>query len=358
VAQRNYVESLSVLFGRIGAWSFDHRWVVLLVCLLLLGASVFLALDARFDNSFEAYFDSDDPAYADYQEYRENFGSDEIAYILYEAPDRPHGPFDLEVMRKIQSLTEALEEEVPFINEVTSLANVEFVEGVPDGIEIYELLEDFPENQEALLEIRDKVLSKPLYVGGLVSADARYAAIILEMDRSSVDPRLDPEGGDGLANLYPQAAYHPIEDILARPEYADIVFHHVGDVALNSIYNEIIAGESGGLAGIAFCVIAGLLYLFFRRPIGVIGPLAVVFLSIMVCLAFVALMDWRLDLMFIMLPTLVIAVGVACSVHIIAEFRAYHAELGRVSPRPRALPRCRSRPSRRSPTSPSTAQSA
>ena len=82
------------------------------------------------------------------------------------------------------------------------------------------------------------------------------------------------------------------------------------------------------LAGIAFCVIAALLYFFFRRPIGVIGPLAVVFLSIMVCLAFVALMDWRLDLMFVMLPTLLIAVGVAYSVHIIAEFRAYHAELG------------------------------
>jgi predicted RND superfamily exporter protein len=332
VAQQNYVERLSALFGRIGAWSFDHRWVVLAACLLILGASVFLASRARFDNSFEAYFNKDDPVYSDYQEYRENFGSDEIAYILYEAPGRPHGPFDLEVMRKIQTLTEALEEEVPFVNEVTSLANVEFVEGVPDGIEIYELLEEFPESQEALLEIRDKVLSKPLYVGGLVSADARYAAIILEMDRSSVDPldeiRLDPEGGDGLANLYPQAAYHPIEEILARPEYEGIVFHHVGDVALNAIYNEIIAGESSGLAGIAFCVIAGLLYFFFRRPIGVIGPLAVVFLSIMVCLAFISLMGWRLDLMFIMLPTLLIAVGVACSVHIIAEFRAYHAELG------------------------------
>jgi hypothetical protein len=67
-------------------------------------------------------------------------------------------------MRKIQTLTEALEEEVPFVNEVTSLANVEYIEGVADGIEIYEPLEDFPESQQALLEIRDKVLTKPLYV--------------------------------------------------------------------------------------------------------------------------------------------------------------------------------------------------
>jgi predicted RND superfamily exporter protein len=102
----------------------------------------------------------------------------------------------------------------------------------------------------------------------------------------------------------------------------------VGDVPLNAIYNEVIAGESGGLAGIAFAVIAVLLLFFFRRPLGVIGPLVVVFTSITVCMAFVVLMGWRLDLTFIMLPTLLIAVGVADSVHIIAEFRAYHAELG------------------------------
>jgi predicted RND superfamily exporter protein len=285
VAERNYVERLSALFERIGAWSFDHRGIVLAACLLLLGVCAFIARGARFDNSFEVYFDTTDPAYADYLRYRADYGSDEISYILYEAPTHLHGPFDLEVMRKIQNLTEALEEEVPFVQEVTSLANVEFVEGVPDGLEIYELLEEFPESQEALLEIRDKVLSKPLYVGGLVSEDARYAAIIIEMDLSTVDPleelRLDPDGGDGLANLYPQASYHPIEAILARPEYAGIVFHHVGDVPMNTIYNEIIADESGGLAAITFVLIAGLLFLFFRRPIGVIGPLVVVFLSIM-----------------------------------------------------------------------------
>jgi predicted RND superfamily exporter protein len=214
VPQRNYVESPSAHFGRIGAWSFDQRWIVPVSCLLLLAGSAFLASRARFDNSFQAYFDTADPTYGDYLQYRDDSGSDEISYILYEAPDRPHGPFDLALMRKIQSLTEALEDEVPFVEEVTSLANVEYVEGVPDGIEIYDLLEEFPESQAALLEIRDKVLSKPLYVGGLVSADARYAAIILEMDRSSIDPldeiRLDPEGGDDLANRYPQAAYHAI----------------------------------------------------------------------------------------------------------------------------------------------------
>jgi predicted RND superfamily exporter protein len=92
VARPSYVESLSALFGRIGAWSFDHRWVVLAVCLLLFAASVFSALGVRFDNSFGAYFDTDDPTYSDYREYRENFGSDEISYSSTRRPTIPTDP--------------------------------------------------------------------------------------------------------------------------------------------------------------------------------------------------------------------------------------------------------------------------
>jgi len=331
-ARKGHAEILSELFERIGGWSYDHRWIVLSVCLFLLGVCALLAWGIRFDNSFEAYFNRDDPAYTSYLKFREDFGSDEFSYIAYEAPDYPQGPWNLEVMRKIEKLTRALEDGVPFVKEVTSLANVEFLEGIPDGIKIYELLEEFPESQEALLDLKTKVLDKPMYVGGLASRDGTYAAIIIEMEKSSIDPleeiRVDPKGGDGLDNLYPQATYRKIEEILARPEYEGINFYHTGDVPLNAVYNTITMSESWGLGGAAFVVIGALLVFFFRKPIGVIGPFAVVFLSILITITMVALVGWELDLMFSMLPTLLVAVGVAESVHIMSEFRTCHAELG------------------------------
>ena len=327
----DYIEALNRMFERLGGWSFDRRNWVLAACLVLLVAAFYFAGTARFDASFEAYFDTDDPTYAAYNRFRADFGSDEIAYILYSAPDSEHGPFDLEVMRKIEQLTRALEG-VPFVSDVTSLANAEYMYGVPGGLKIEKILEEFPESQQEMLVTREKVLAKPLYVGGLVSADGQYAAIILDMQRSSVDPvedlRLDPEGGDQLGNLYPQVTYHAIEEILARPEYDGIVFHHVGDVALNAIYNEIIGPDMARLFAVTIVVIALLLFLFFRRPLGLLGPILVVMLSLVVSLSVVGLLGWKFDLMIIMLPTLLIAVGVADSVHIISEFRVYHAELG------------------------------
>ncbi|NRA09866.1 MAG: MMPL family transporter, partial [Myxococcales bacterium] len=312
-------------------WSFDHRIFVLLFCIAIAAGGLQLAAGARVDNSYEAYFDVNDPTYLAYEQYREDFGSDEISYILYDAPDSPHGAWNLEVMHKIAHLTSALEDEVPFIYDVKSVVNAELVEGVPDGIEISELKDDFPESQQALLTLRDRYLAKPMLVGGLVSDDRKHAALIIKMDRSSNDPpeeiRVDPALGDALENLYPQATAAAIEAILARPEYAGIDFYHSGDVPLNAYYNRVIANESGILSWITSALIGLVLLACFRSIVGTLAPLVVVQLCVILCVALVAAVGWKLTIGFSSLPTLVTAIGVAHSVHILSEFRGRFAAL-------------------------------
>ncbi|HJO22987.1 MAG: MMPL family transporter [Myxococcota bacterium] len=328
---RDFITSLNRGFAAIAGWSFDHRWWVVLAGAALLGGTVYLALQAQVDSSYEAYFAPDDPVYLAYEQFREDFGSDEISYVLYAAPGIEHGPWNLEVMRKLAGLTQVLEDEVPFIYEVNTLVNAELTEGVPDGIDISEIGDAFPETQEELLALRERYLAKPMLVGGLLSADAEYGAIIIEMDRSSTDPlediRLDPEGGDALANLYPQVTDAAIDEILARPEYAGIDFYHSGDVPLNAYYNRIIDTETGTLMLYTAGVIAVLLSLFFRSLVGILGPL-VAQLSVLACVAFIVLVGWKLGLGFTIVPTMLTAIGVAHSVHILSEFRARFAEIG------------------------------
>ena len=329
--ERDFVTRLNEAFAAIAGWSFDHRIFVLLFCIAIAAGGLQLAAGARVDNSYEAYFDIHDPTYLAYEQYREDFGSDEVSYILYEAPDSPHGAWNLEVMRKIAHLTSALEDEVPFIYDVKSVVNAELVEGVPDGIEISELKDDFPESQKALLTLRERYLAKPMLVGGLISDDRKHAALIIKMDRSSNDPpeeiRVDPALGDALENLYPQATAASIESILARPEYVGIDFYHSGDVPLNAYYNRVIANESGILSWITSALIGLVLLACFRSIVGTLAPLVVVQLCVILCVALVAAVGWKLTLGFSSLPTLVTAIGVAHSVHILSEFRGRFAAL-------------------------------
>jgi predicted RND superfamily exporter protein len=329
--RRDAIGGLSRFFEAIGAWSYDHRWVVLLITFAVWGVGGYLASGARIDNSVASFFDTDDPTYNAYLEYREDFESDEIAYIVYRAA---RGTWDLDVMRQIEQLTRALDDEVPFVKDVTSLSNVEFMEGAPpDDILVYDLLAEVPESQDALFVIRDKVMKKPMYVGGLVSEDSELGAIIIEMSRSSIDEvdaiKLDPKGGDGLGNLYPQVSFAAIEAILARPEYAGLEFFHTGDVAINATYNTVfIEDDLPLLMGLSALVIALSLALVFRRPVGVIGPFLVIAFAMAVSLAVIGAFGWSIDFMFGLMPTLLITVGVADSVHILSEFGVYQRRLG------------------------------
>ncbi|MGI9295645.1 MAG: efflux RND transporter permease subunit, partial [Pseudomonadales bacterium] len=324
--RRDVLDRLANRFGDLAEYAFDHRWPILIAVLATFGVAVYFASFARIDTSLDAFFDANDPSYRYYDRYREDFGSDEIAYILYRVPDAKHGPFDLQAMRKIADLTRALETEVPFVSQVTSLTNAEFMESDDDLIQIHELLSNFPRSQRELLRIRELVISNPVYVGNLVNEQADHATIIVKTTRAATDAvetlRMDPEGGDGLGNLYPQVTNYKIAEILSRPEYEGIEFYHSGDVPFNSVYNELALSEPPQLVAITFAIIMLLGAVLFRTGItALIGPLLVVSFSIILTIAAMVLLGWDLDVMFGLTPTLLTAIGVAQAVHLISEFQ-------------------------------------
>jgi predicted RND superfamily exporter protein len=332
---QNYITWLSELFARIGVWCYDHRWLVLAISIMLMGVSVWLASTLRIDSGFESYFDRDDEAYKSYLQFREDFGSDENIFLLYEVPDREHGVFDVDVMQTIHQLSKAIEREVPFVKEVTSLSNAEITQGVADGLEITSWERDYTHDQAGALLLRDRIRQKPLYLGGLLSDNGRYAAVLVDMDRASTDSldkiRFDPAANnpDALENLYPQVANKKLNEILARPEYAQIRFHVSGDVPINTVMNTIVQDEGVMLGGISFALIASILLVFFQfRLSGLIGPLTVVFCSIIVTVGFMGAIGWRWDMLSGMMPTLLTAMGVGAAVHMMSEFWQAYEKLG------------------------------
>ncbi len=331
--QKNFIQKINHGFALTANWSLTHRWWVFAFAFLILAASVYFSQFVRMNNSFDAYFNDTDPAYKAYLQYREDFGSDEIAYLLYDASDFEHGVFNLELMTLINDLTYELDQELPFVDEVKSLANIEVMTGDDEGLNILLIEEEWPIDQEQLIRFGELILSKPMYINGYLTEDKKFGAIRIDMQKSSIDPidqiRLDPEGGDDLENVYPQVTETVLTEILSRPKYQDITFHISGDVPLNSAFNRIAMADMGITLGLSVIVISLLLLYFFKGSIiGVLGPISVVFLSIMITLGFMGIVNWDMDIMFAMVPTLLLSIGIAQAVHIISEFRLLHTELG------------------------------
>ena len=319
-------------FRKLAEICFDFRWPVLVFTLALVWGAGELSQKVVFDASYENYFHEGDRTYQAYDAYRDDFGSDEISYIGFEVSDLEHGPWNIGAMEKLIDLTEAFEDEVPFIYEVTSLANAELTIGTEEGLDISKIADDWPLTQEELLERREAYLAKPMLVGGIINEDADFGALILEMDRSSTDPPeaiLAPEGQrpfpddlENTENFYPQVSDRKIAEILERPEYSDFSFYVSGDVQINAYYNRVLFEEPQRLRNIAMLIIGAILLVVFRSLIAAAVPLGVVLLGVLTTIAIMAVYGHKLGMGFGSTPTLLVAIGIAHSVHILSEFGA------------------------------------
>jgi predicted RND superfamily exporter protein len=319
------IERANRRFGRLAGWCFDHRFLVAFLCVLLFAGSLSLAARIETDGSYESYFNAGDDTYEAYQHYLDDFGSDEVGYIGYEVSELEHGVWNVDAMAALIELTDALENEVPFVYEVTSLANAEYTVGTEEGLEITKIRDEWPLSQEELLLRREGYLKKPLLVGGIVNQDASFAAILIEMDRTSTDPDeeiiWDPAKPAELENKYPQVSDAKITEILARPQFRDFRFFPSGDVALNAFFNRVLESEWLSLLGVTLLVISVLQLIVFRSFVGVAAPLFVLTLTAFMTVAFMVLLGFKIGLSFTATPTLLAAIGVAYCVHVLSEFR-------------------------------------
>ena len=327
MSQNKLIDHIDRRFVVIADWSIKHRLIVILLALVMLGAGLFFTTKVQFDGSLEGFFRKSDPVYADYLEYLEEFSSDEITYILYRVPEKEHGPFDFDTMQIIGELTEDLENEVPFTKEATSLTNVEFMFSEGDTLIIDELMINFPENQEQLLEVRDRVMDKPIYVNYLINESGDYAAIFVESTAASSDPLdeiiYDPAKGEAMDNLYPQATDIKVREILNRPQYADsgIEFFLTGDPPMNSTYNNLYMTDSAIISLVTLALVAVISFLLLRTSLaGLLAPVSVVVLSVIMMLGVIGFLGWSVGLFITMAPSLICAIGVAQAVHILQEY--------------------------------------
>jgi predicted RND superfamily exporter protein len=323
------VDRFDNAFEAIARWSIRWRSLVAIFTLAVLGVGLYFANTVRIDNSLDSFFHKQDPAYIAYREYLEDFVSDEVVYLMYSAKEKEHGPFNIEVMRVIAELTAVLEAEVPFVREVSSLANVEFMRPMgEDDIEIGELLIDFPDTQEQLLQTKQAVMSKPLYTNYLVDTDADYASIILQMARASTNTlaeiTFDKSKPHTASNLYPNVSDLKVREILARPEFSQqgVEFFVSGDVAMNSSYNNVVLEDMTYITLGALLIIVLLCFILFRATwAGVLGPMAVVITSITLTAGLLGFLNWGMTSFFSLMPTLICSVGIAQSVHVLLEYQ-------------------------------------
>ena len=230
-ANPEYLTRTSAIFTRLAETMLSFKWLLLV---LVAGLTIFAfshMQNLRFDNSNEVWFVEGDPTVKLLDKFRDVFGNDDFVILLFESENF----FEPDNIRLLKSLADALEDEVPYLKDITWLGNVEYIESTPDGISVYELLESIPETPDKMAEIRKKALNESSYINSLIAQDGSAYTIVLEMEKYPEDDEI----------LDPKSEIAPVvRKILDRPEFAGLTVHLAGGPILHHDFDKLASRET------------------------------------------------------------------------------------------------------------------
>lgn len=264
-------------------------WATLLALLLAVAPLAMAGSALKPDNSLSVWFVENDPALVSYRQFVREFANDEVVAIAYRAPGDALSPEESALQRSL----------------VERLRRIDGVERVT-----------------APAPLADSMRVRALALGyvrqiGLLSEDGRTATVLVQM---AARDDIDAVRGDILDRIRAEAA--------ATLDAAGRQTHFAGIGVLYDALNRQTIKDSGFYLGIAFVVMAVLLWFALRRwravAIALIPPVIV---SSMTTGLFV-LTGRPFTQVTSILPMLVLVIGLSDAIHLVSHYYAERRAAG------------------------------
>ncbi len=319
------------LFESLAGISYDYRFIAIIVALLITLPLVKNLPHITIDTSTEGFLHEEDPALLAYEKFRDQFGRDELIVIAIQPPK----VFDVVFLNKLKAFHKAIEERVPYLDEVTSLINARNTYGDEDRLVVEDLLETFPETQEQLAALEQRVMSSPLYPNLMISEDGKLTTVVIKTNNYSqlgvVEDSLE-EGFDDEKRSAPAADRELLSDqensaviakvgeVVSQFNAPDFIINYAGSSVVTHEIKKSMMSDMKKFMIIAVVAIGALLFVMFRRISGVALPLMVTLLSLLSTMGLMAATGAPIMPPTQTLPSFLLAVCVGAVVHVLAIF--------------------------------------
>lgn len=339
------------LFGNMAHGICRNPIKTLLIMFLLIGALISQVPRLTIDTSFEGMLHADDPKRIEYNEFRDQFGQDRVIICAVQTPEI----FDADHLAKLKTFHHALEEEVPHLDEVKSLINARSTRGEGDTLIVEDLMKDWPEKPIDLAALKTYVLHNKVYLNDYISEDGKIAALIIkpiaaveEMDEADLiaDFELNSESSTPESERKPaerrylskkenKEVVDAVNRVMDRYQAPDFRIALTGGPVLEEVYDSHTKKNMRTFTVVMMIVVFLSLGLFFRRLSGAVYPLFIVYLALLSTLGVMAVCRVSISVFSVVLPSFLMAVGIADAVHILAIFyRRYqqgHAKIDSIA---------------------------
>lgn len=322
-------EYIEQRFAKLTAWVYRHKVGVLFLTLVFTLALGTQSFNLTFDTRDESFFHEDDPTMVAYNDFRDRFGQDDTFIIAL----KPEGGLTSEFFTLLFKIHKELETSVPYLDDISSLVNGRIIRAEGDTLIVEELMANPPASEKDLEHVLALIDRYPMYDRLLISPDRSMATIMIRAQAvkalaegemmSGFDDAPPSDGSSAttyLSNDENVEINAAISLVLDAFKDRGITFYMAGTPVFVAEITEGIVEDLSVTVPLSLLLIVLFLTLLFRKISGVIYPLLVVALSLMSTLGIMALAGIAVSTVVQILPTFLIVVGIADSVHILTLF--------------------------------------
>ncbi|MEL7309977.1 MAG: MMPL family transporter [Pseudomonadota bacterium] len=291
-------------------WLVERDGLAASLALMLVIATGFGLTRLALETDDSIFFDLDNPNYVAELALQDQFGrTDNVLFVI--APnDR-----DVFAPRAVELLQKLTDEgwQVPYARRVDSLSNYQHTVATDDELVVGDLIPPIGGlNAEDLREIRAVALSEPELLYRWVSPEAHVAAINVMLNMPEQDQEAVPEIATYARELRAQYA----------AQYPDIDIYLLGSAIGDQTFDELSISDFFRFIPIVALIVVILLTIALRSLAATASIIVVVLLSIVATLGLAGYLGFRLNAATVAVPSIVMTLAVADSVHMLSVFLA------------------------------------
>lgn len=283
-----------------------YRWQLILLTLLLAGASGAGIRFLEFTSDSRIFFSQENPQLQALNALEQTYTKFEN--VFFTVAPKSGNVFTQDVLTALQELTEEAWK-IPYSSRVDSLTNYQHTRVEADDLTVEDLVYDAEQlSPEQIEEIRNIALHDPLLVGRLISESGHITGVNVNI----VKPEKSGKESDEIA----AASYALRDNILKKYPFLDV--YVTGVVMIDTAFEKAAKEDIRLLVPIMCCVLLLILSYSLRSVSGMILTFLVILLSGLTGMGLAGWLGIQMNPASSNGPTIILTLAVADSVHILA----------------------------------------
>ncbi|OFY38763.1 MAG: hypothetical protein A2X18_08800 [Bacteroidetes bacterium GWF2_40_14] len=280
-------------------FAIRYRWAIIILTAVIVVASIVPITRIKINPDMESYFPDKMESKRNSDKIEMVFGDQEQIVIILETDD----VLKTSTLTRIKDLSDHFKEISGFSN-VRSIYDITSIKGENGEITSCSLIAYPPTTDSEIEKLRNDIKSNENIYGSIISKDFRYTVIILNTKDKTSDKEYI-----GLIK----------ETLNLLPGRENIYIN--GVPFLRSEASEKIGNDIILLLPIGLIIMMLFLWISFRDTIGVLLPFSVVIFSIVFSMALIPLLGWKLSIIGVLIPIMMIAIANNYGVHFISRYQ-------------------------------------